>query len=273
MNNEVTEVSIRAILPLNDGCALFLGNAQKCFIIHIHPSAGEMLSLVMRKVKSARPMTHDLMSKMLQAFGGKVERVIINDVQETTFFARLIMVAENQLHQRKVVELDARPSDALTLAAHFSAPIYVARKVWESVQDRSSLMESIQEHGVEATKSKFTSPPGKLLNDLNKLLEEIGVTKEELLAGEDDEEDEDDEIDFLAEDDDDLLDDEEEDDDDDDDLDPDEEAEINDLLANLPEIDDSFQPQAPKAKDHDPMDDFDDLEDEVDDDPADQGKK
>lgn len=75
-----------------------------------------------------RPMTHDLMNHILQEMGGVVEKVVVEDLAQSTFFASLFVELENggdkDLHQ-----FDARPSDGLALAVRAHAPIYVRGEV------------------------------------------------------------------------------------------------------------------------------------------------
>ena len=75
-----------------------------------------------------------------------MERVVVNDVKSETFFARLIVSCENELFERKIIELDGRPSDCIALAISHKAPIYVAREVWDEVEDRSDLLRQIEEN-------------------------------------------------------------------------------------------------------------------------------
>jgi bifunctional DNase/RNase len=79
-----------------------------------------------------------------------VDRVIINDLKSETYFARLIISAENELFEKKIVELDGRPSDCLALAISQGAPIYVAREVWDEVEDRSDVLRNLEENGPPA---------------------------------------------------------------------------------------------------------------------------
>jgi bifunctional DNase/RNase len=79
-----------------------------------------------------------------------VDRVVINDFTDTVFFARLIIIAENELDERKIVEIDARPSDSIALAVQAGAPIYVAHHVWESVEDMSIVLKKMQDANNEA---------------------------------------------------------------------------------------------------------------------------
>ena len=90
------------------------------------------------------------MASLLLAFGAKVERAVINDVNGSVFYARLIIAAENELHNRKLIELDARPSDSIALAMHQGAPVFVAQKVLDSVEDMSEALEQIEKRGLDA---------------------------------------------------------------------------------------------------------------------------
>jgi len=144
MNRDVIEAQVRAVLPLDGSFAVFLGNEDKTFVIYVDESVGSAISMFMRGVSKERPLTHDLLASVLMAFGARVDRVIINNVQGSVFFARIIVSAENQLHARKVIELDARPSDSLALALQQSAPIFVAANVWDSVEDVSETLVEIE---------------------------------------------------------------------------------------------------------------------------------
>jgi bifunctional DNase/RNase len=80
-----------------------------------------------------------------------VERVIINNINGSVFHARLIISAENELHTtRKMIELDARPSDSIAMAVQQSAPIFVAQSVWDAVEDVSDTLAQIEKKGLEA---------------------------------------------------------------------------------------------------------------------------
>jgi len=82
-----------------------------------------------RDRKTKRPMTHDLMASLVPALGAKIERVVVSDLKENTFYAKLVLTTA----AGATVEVDARPSDAIALAVHASAPIFVAESVLESV--------------------------------------------------------------------------------------------------------------------------------------------
>ncbi len=149
MNRDVVEVQVRAVLPLEGSFAVFLGNADKTFVIYVDESVGTAISMFMRGVAKDRPLTHDLLGSVLLAFGARVERVVINHVEGSVFHARLILSAANELHQRKVVELDARPSDSIAMAVQQGAPLFVARSVFDSVEDVTDTLAQIEKRGLE----------------------------------------------------------------------------------------------------------------------------
>ena len=78
--------------------------------------------------ETARPMTHDLITRIVQALGFELAQVIISDLKEATFFATLVLEREDG---QKFV--DCRPSDAIALAVQTGVPVFVARKVLDIV--------------------------------------------------------------------------------------------------------------------------------------------
>jgi bifunctional DNase/RNase len=71
-------------------------------------------------VQLARPMTHDLLANTIEHLSGELERIVINDLQEHTFYAKLVI-----RHQGELLEVDSRPSDAIALGVANDVPIYV----------------------------------------------------------------------------------------------------------------------------------------------------
>ena len=147
MSKEVIPVKVRALIPTNAGVAVFVGNDAKTFVIYVDPSVGSAINMFMTDTPKERPLTHDLMALILAAVGAKVDRVIINDLKSGTYFGRLIITAENELHQRKIIELDSRPSDCIAIATQQNAPIFVSRDVWDEVEDMSDVLEKMQQSG------------------------------------------------------------------------------------------------------------------------------
>jgi len=147
MKNDVVPVQIRGILPANSGCALFVGNDEKVFVINVEPNMGAIIGMFLRDTPKERPLTHDLMQSVFKGFGITVERVIITELRNSTYFARLILQQQNELAARKIVEIDARPSDCLALATAQKRPIYVASTLFEQVEDMSEVLDRINESG------------------------------------------------------------------------------------------------------------------------------
>jgi hypothetical protein len=144
VSKSVIPVQIRALVPTASGTAVFLGNDEKVFTIYIDQTIGHAISLYLNNAEKERPLTHDLLASVLTALGARVERIIINDFKSGVYYGRLIITAENELQQRKIIEIDARSSDCMALAALQKAPIYVSNVVWEEVEDMASLLEKLQ---------------------------------------------------------------------------------------------------------------------------------
>jgi len=89
------------------------------------PEAGA-IALALQGVTVARPLTHDLLKSAVEELGGRVRRIVVNDLIDNTFYA-LITVEQDG----RRVEIDARPSDAIALALRVNAPIYVTEKVMD----------------------------------------------------------------------------------------------------------------------------------------------
>ncbi len=142
MKNDVIEVTIKAVMPTSNGCAIFLGNEDKTFVIYVDPGIGTAISMTMNGTKKERPLTHDLIGNIFLGLGVKLQRVIINDVRDGTFFARMILAMKNEI-ESKIVEIDARPSDSIVLALQQEKSIYVARTVFEGMEDMTEILERI----------------------------------------------------------------------------------------------------------------------------------
>ena len=143
MTKDVIQVKIRGILPVNNGEAVFLGNDQKVFVIQIERTMGEIIKMFIQSKAKQRPLTHDLMAHCLQGFGITVDRVIITELKGTTYYARMILQQRNELG-RKIVELDARPSDCLALATAQRRPIFVYSDLFNEVEDMRHILDEIK---------------------------------------------------------------------------------------------------------------------------------
>ncbi|MEK7781239.1 MAG: bifunctional nuclease domain-containing protein [Verrucomicrobiota bacterium] len=144
MKNDVVPVQIRGILPANSGCALFIGNDEKVFVINVEQQMGQIIGMFLRDTPKERPLTHDLMQSVFKGFGVSVERVIITELKNSTYYARLILSQNNEV-ARKIVEIDARPSDCLALASAQKCKIFVNRALFEQVEDMSEYLDKINQ--------------------------------------------------------------------------------------------------------------------------------
>lgn len=155
MNTDVVKVDVLGVFPTEQQTlAIFVGNDDKAFVIHVEPSVGRAIAMAKKGENNERPLTHELISYIFQAFEITVDRVVINDLRSNTYYARLLLRAENEVH-KKHIEIDARPSDCLAIALAAKASIFVSHEVWEEVDDRSEELEKIR----QALREKKGPPP------------------------------------------------------------------------------------------------------------------
>jgi len=84
----------------------------------------------LKGIKPPRPMTHDLLDSVIENLGAKIDRIVINDLRNHTFFAQIHLSSNG-----RTVEIDSRPSDAIALGAASNTPIYVAEHVFEKTSE------------------------------------------------------------------------------------------------------------------------------------------
>jgi bifunctional DNase/RNase len=82
----------------------------------------------LKRIPKTRPMTHDLMGEIIARLHGELERIVISDLKDHTFYAKLVLRANGEL-----IEVDSRPSDAIALGVATETPIYVNDKVLDEV--------------------------------------------------------------------------------------------------------------------------------------------
>jgi len=146
MKSDVVPVDIRGILPANSGCAIFVGNDEKVFVIQVEHNMGAVIGMFLRDTPKERPLTHDLITSIFKGFNITVELAIITELKNSTYFARLILQQQNELG-RKLVEIDARPSDCLALVTAQKRPLFVSTSLFSQVEDMSKWLEEINENG------------------------------------------------------------------------------------------------------------------------------
>ena len=153
MSKRVVEVKVCAVAATSGGWAVFLGNEDKVFVMFVDQSVGTAITMFMQDTQKERPLTHDLVANILRALGAKIERAIVNDLKLGTYYARLVISVENESQQKKIIEIDARPSDCIAMATAEHAPIYVSLDVWDEVEDMTEALRMIQEEGSQGEES------------------------------------------------------------------------------------------------------------------------
>ena len=93
--------------------------------ILIGPFEATAIALALEGTQVPRPLSHDLMRTMLESLHATLEQIVIHDIKDSTFFAKLVVRQQNGNTQ----EIDARPSDGVALALRMQAPIYVSDKI------------------------------------------------------------------------------------------------------------------------------------------------
>lgn len=148
-NPAAIPVIVKGVMPTTNGCAVFLGDDHKTFLIYVDQSVGSAIQLCLAGIKKDRPLTHDLIGSILLGMNARLEHVLINEVRGGTFYARIILHMSNELG-RKIVEIDARPSDSIVLALQHKCGIHVARSVYDAVEDRTEVLERVLKQQAES---------------------------------------------------------------------------------------------------------------------------
>lgn len=130
--DDLIPVDVKKIALTSSYCAVVVGNEEKEFAVYIEPAIGVVIKMFIEDVEKPRPLTHDLIGNILSGLGATVMRVVINDIQDNTYYARVFLKEENELG-KKIVEIDSRPSDSMAIAKMTKCPIFVTRKVFDLV--------------------------------------------------------------------------------------------------------------------------------------------
>ncbi|MBN2559566.1 MAG: bifunctional nuclease family protein [Phycisphaerae bacterium] len=103
-------------------------NGEREFPIVIGDAEAMAIDRRLKGYKKTRPMTHDLLADVIERLGAELERIIINDLINHTFYAKLVLRANG-----KIVEVDSRPSDAIALGVASDTPVFVSEHVLREV--------------------------------------------------------------------------------------------------------------------------------------------
>jgi hypothetical protein len=129
-------------------------DGDRMLCIWVRPADGDTLASKLTDWSPPRPMTSDLMVELVRVLGGRVERVAVTELRETTFYATVAVAVDGNTE-----ELDARPSDAINLAVRVGAPILVDDAVLEEAgMPPDSLAERLDQ---DAEGARLELPPGQ----------------------------------------------------------------------------------------------------------------
>ncbi len=132
-------------------------DADRYLPIWIGQFEADAIAVKLQEVKVPRPLTHDLLGNVIDAMGGIVKSVVVSDLQNDTFYAKIILeYGDNTNGHSK--EVDSRPSDALALAVRTNVPIFVD----EGVLSKAGVqLDEEAEKAAEAGQSTPDAPPGE----------------------------------------------------------------------------------------------------------------
>lgn len=138
---------------------------QRRIPIIIGMPEAQSIAIAMEQMQPIRPLTHDLLKSTIEALGGLLKEVLIHDLVEGVFHARLVL----QKHDGTVLEIDARSSDAIALAIRCGVPVYSFQHVIDAA---GILADTLAGHQMGGAYSKFT------LVELEELLKKV-IEKED----------------------------------------------------------------------------------------------
>lgn len=110
-----------------------------CLPIWIGVAEATSIASAIKNLNMPRPLTHDLMTEIFQELGVKVQRIVITDLKESTYFAELILSVGE-----KALIIDSRPSDAIAIAVRAQAPIFVAQHVIDQAKMNVPLVPPVE---------------------------------------------------------------------------------------------------------------------------------
>lgn len=175
---ELIVLGISASTASNNAFALILkeSSGDRRLPIIIGAFEAQAIALEIEGIITPRPMTHDLMKKIILDLNEEIEEVYINDIQEGTFFSKLIL-------KNSGVEIDARPSDAIAMAVRFNCPIFIdAYILEENAVDSTDDFEDDQKDSIKNTASEDLVGQPKLQQMQNMLEKAIQNEDYELAA-------------------------------------------------------------------------------------------
>ena len=141
----LTQLRICGAKPGARVCALFLGNGKRTFVMHLDRAAFAGICAALQGTPAPRPSTQQLLRNVLLGLEASLERVVIHSVKNGVFYARMFLQMRNEV-ARKILEIDARPSDAIALALLTRSPIFCTQRVLRHTRDVTDVLKKIQEN-------------------------------------------------------------------------------------------------------------------------------
>jgi uncharacterized protein len=166
-------VEIVNVALLKKRFVIFLKGAtdKRALPIFIDDQQAQSIVIQINKVEIPRPLTHDLFKSVLVSIGCDVVRIEVSDLIDDTFYARIVLDFKG-----KILDFDARPSDAICLALRFGAPMYVDEKVMDKAgiilsEENEVPVPSTAAPGEKKKKLPEQSPLDALKQKLEKAIE------------------------------------------------------------------------------------------------------
>ncbi len=119
----ITDTSDQQIIVLRER------DGERAFPIVIGSFEAAAIDRRLKGIPMPRPLTHDLLATIIEQLGGELEKIVINDLREHTFYAKLVIRQNGQL-----IEIDARPSDAIALGVASDVAVYVEDHVLDDAK-------------------------------------------------------------------------------------------------------------------------------------------
>jgi bifunctional DNase/RNase len=144
----LVEMSIRGLMidPITNMPIVILKDAddQRTLPIWVGPVEANAIAIQMENITTPRPMTHDLLVRVMADLGATVDRVVVADLSENTFYAQLILRRADG-----VLVVDARPSDALAVALRTKARVFVSEHVLDRAQSLDTSAEQANQERLQ----------------------------------------------------------------------------------------------------------------------------
>jgi len=144
----LVEMSIRGLMidPITNMPIVILKDAddQRTLPIWVGPVEANAIAIQMENITTPRPMTHDLLVRVMADLGATLDRVVVADLSENTFYAQLVLRRAGG-----VVVVDARPSDALALALRTKARVFVSEHVLDRAQSLDTSAEQANQERLQ----------------------------------------------------------------------------------------------------------------------------